>query len=72
MDKQNQKRIIKEICKGIEEKMIQNLNNVPEEWDGFELRQWTSDIVKYQINNQPLKGRRKKDYEHVIFSKNMV
>ena len=40
MSKKQQRQIIVSMCNSLKEYMLARLANVPEEWDGHELRYW--------------------------------
>jgi hypothetical protein len=54
MDRENQTRIIEEMCKGLREAMLAKLPRVPEEWDGMELRALFADTARENFTS----GRR--------------
>lgn len=45
MDKQEQARIINELCDAQRAKMLEGLDRIPENWDGHELRWWFVDVA---------------------------
>ena len=55
------------IKKSLLEKIDKNL--VPENWDGFELRQWISDTFSNEV--KPMVGNRKKYYKNDILINNL-
>jgi len=55
------------VKKSLLEKIDKNL--VPENWDGFELRQWISDTFSKKV--KPMVGNRKKYYKNDILINNL-
>lgn len=58
---------INSVKKGLLEKIDKNL--VPENWDGFELRQWISDVFSDEV--KPMVGNRKKYYKNDVLTNNL-
>jgi len=58
---------INSVKKGLSEKIDKNL--VPENWDGFELRQWISDAFSDEV--KPMVGNRKKYYKNDVLTNNL-
>lgn len=46
MTRADQKRIVKQMLKGLRETLLEDLPKVPETWSGFELRQWIADTAR--------------------------
>lgn len=55
------------VKRGLLEKIDKNL--VPENWDGFELRQWISDTFSDEV--KPMVGNRKKYYKNDVLTNNL-
>lgn len=72
MEKNEQERIINELFEGLKESMLQRLPRVPENWDGFELRQWVSDYVNDNVNYRPITGKRLKEYKNDCIIHNLI
>lgn len=64
MDKKTQKRLVKDISKGVLETILRDIENgkIPESWDGIELRELLSDRVKWHN----MEKRRAKDYRNTV------
>jgi hypothetical protein len=58
---------IDSVKKSLLEKVEKNL--VPENWDGFELRQWISDTFSDEV--KPMAGNRKKYYKNDVLTNNL-
>lgn len=65
MTKKDQIQMVKALCRSAEEEMIKKINkgDIPESWDGFELRHWLNRIVQFnniwsdRIRNKPYRKR---------------
>lgn len=51
MKERDQKRIVKELCGNLLAHLLENIDRVPEEWDGHELRQWMADTAASHYAN---------------------
>lgn len=79
MTKKEQISLTRAITKDITNHMINKImkGNIPEEWDGFELRHWLKEIVDREdllsdrFRNKPYR-RRKRDCENVIIVNNLT
>ena len=69
MSKEEQLRIAKEIAQCFSEDLIKMAENIPEEWDGFEIRQLALDYFIDQFSVNPRhsfsnrRTKRRRDYE---------
>lgn len=64
MDKANQRRIVKEMLKGLSDLMLGDLDSIPESWDGHELRQWMVDTAQEQFSGLGMDRKRMKAYRN--------
>jgi len=62
MDKPNQLRIIKEVLEALEKIVESRIQDIPEEWDGFELRWWLRDILEVDFCPGLTEKSRKRRY----------
>jgi len=58
--KEGKEKFIRDYMKNLTDDMIKRIDHVPENWDGFELRQWVYDCA------EPIKmdKRRKREYNN--------
>jgi hypothetical protein len=70
MNKQEQKQFINDMLVTLEESIIKNIDRIPEEWDGRELRQYLVDKAE-ELNYMPMDRQRKKDYANDIMIYNL-
>jgi len=74
LNKKEKAQFIKEMSDGVKEHMLSNLKDgdVPEDWDGNELRHWMLSIVQAKVVGRPLEGKRKKEFKnHLIINPNL-
>jgi hypothetical protein len=45
MDRENQARIIRELCDGMRESLLERLDRIPEHWNGIQLRLLVADLA---------------------------
>lgn len=72
MDKENQTRIVNEMCDGLKSHLLERMDKVPEEWDGFELRQWIVDYAQANISYAKMQRARMKDYRNTLLVNNLL
>jgi hypothetical protein len=63
MDNKNRARIIRKFLSTLQESLIEKLPQVPEHWNGRELRQWIVDSANAQLT-EPLSGARLESYQN--------
>lgn len=71
MDKVNQSRILGEILENAAELLFEDLEKIPEEWDGIELRQWVADRIREDFAYKPMERKRKKNYKNERIVRNI-
>lgn len=67
--KAGQRRILKESLKHLSDKLMACLKNLPEDWDGFEIRWLVAKAAEYNGHN-PDKAR-KREFENTCNNKNL-
>ena len=67
MEKKDQIRFIKEMSKNITDEIIKNIKNgkIPDNWNGYELRQLLSDLFKADPRFK-MTGERLKEYKNTV------
>lgn len=74
MTREEQLRIAHEIADTFAQDLIEMVNNIPEEWDGFEIRQLAIDHFTDQFGVNPRhdfsnrRTKRRRDYEQTKFT----
>lgn len=59
MNRQEKKKFVKELCKCLSNQLVSKIKDMPENWDGIEIRQLAKDLIRSPIN-----GKRKKEFEN--------
>ena len=72
MERQEQKRFIVEICNGMKKALLVKVHDIPENWDGFELRQWVKDFVECNYCYAKMSRYRKREYNNDVIVKNLL
>ena len=70
MKRSEQKRIAREIADGFRKTLLSRVGQIPEEWDGHEIRQYAADLLR-ELYVLPLKGQRLRDYENEKLIRNL-
>ena len=70
MNKQEKKRFIKNLTGSIRDELISKIDKIPENWDGYELRQLLADSFKQEAYLK-MTGKRKKDYTNNVIINNL-
>ena len=71
MDRDNQERMVNELCDNLKEALLERLPRFPEDWDGIEIRQLFADIAREQFANRPMTSGRKLSYRNVRLIENL-
>lgn len=71
MTRKEQERFVKELIANVQADLVSRVADVPEEWDGHELRQWIAD--RFQLASFTLKEnkRRWRDYRNAVATMNI-
>jgi hypothetical protein len=72
MSKTDQERIVRELLNGARTALLQKLPNIPDGWDGHELRQWVADYFTWQTTALLRSDRRRlSDYKQMVLTRNL-
>jgi hypothetical protein len=66
MDAKQKKKFIKDLTAAVRDNLLAKVKDMPEEWDGHELRQLLADKFAYETTDTMKKGRRLRDYRNVV------
>lgn len=71
MTKEEQIRFITELTHSVRDELITEveMDNVPDTWDGFELRQWLAD--KFKNSTRPMGHQRRAEFNNYILIHNL-
>ena len=72
MDKADKVAFIESICKDLKESLLNRVDSMPEELDGFELRQLLEDTVVQKYNWTKMPIARKRSYNNEIVVRNIL
>ncbi len=72
MTRKQQRHFVRELISAVHKEILAKLPNVPEEWDGHELRQLIAD--HFQASSFTLRQwkRRLRDYRNAVIVNNLV
>ncbi len=71
MTKAKKRQLIREVTKSLKEGLLAEVDRIPDNWDGREIRHLVADYAKVNIARGLLTGERKKDYENECIIKNL-
>jgi hypothetical protein len=74
MTRDEQKAFVDELITRVKITLLSRLRNVPEEWDGHELRVWIADKftdAAYLSKLQDKRSKRRRDYENEVLVRNL-
>lgn len=63
MNREDQIRIVEEICDGLRNEAMESAKKIPSHWNGFELRQWIADLAREKWVFK-MERHRLKEYEN--------
>ena len=53
MTRVQQRKIANDLITGLRQNVNNRIKNIPENWDGFEIRQWITDLARENISWHP-------------------
>ena len=71
MTKREQRKLLNALLKGLGEGLRAKIKNVPNVWDGFELRQWIADYAADETNYRPMNRARRREYNNERLIRNL-
>ena len=71
MNAREKKRFIRELLETLSKSMREKVPDMPEEWDGIEIRQLLADTFAANTYPRLLTGKRKRDYRNEIHNRNL-
>jgi hypothetical protein len=72
MDREEQNEFVKGIIMTLERGLSTKIIYIPDEWDGYELRQWIEDYYHSTFNYIKMDKKRKRNYNNDIITKNLT
>lgn len=70
MDRTQQREIATEIADGFKKTFLQKIERIPEEWTGFEIRQYASDLMA-ELYVVAMDSQRMKAYKNEVLTRNL-
>jgi hypothetical protein len=70
LSKEEKKQFIQEFIGRVQESLLSKLDRVPEEWDGYELREWIADTFDFERQGM-MSAKRRKDYKNEVIVRNL-
>jgi hypothetical protein len=72
MDKEARIRFVKEALESLEERILEKVDSMPEEWDGWELRQYISDKASELVwTSMKSDKKKKREYNNTVMVNNL-
>ena len=71
MRKEEKVEFIKDIIKAVKRQILSNLNMIPDDWNGIELRQYISDMYSKTIVVR-MDKKRKRKYNNDVVVRNLL
>ena len=71
MKKPTQRKLIRALCNNLKNYMLEKAKDIPEDWDGHELRQWMADLSSEQYNYRHMGRTRKREYNNTRAVRNL-
>jgi hypothetical protein len=75
MNQELQKNLVSALCDNLKGRLLEILEtgDVPDEWNGIELRRWVGDYYDTNFKDVgTLEGKRKKEYRNTLIVKNLI
>ena len=67
MIRNDKRRFIRDMCRGLRAELLANVDRTPDGWDGHELRVWAADTLREKWcarSTVLMKGRRLREYRN--------
>jgi hypothetical protein len=71
MNKEEKIKFIEDVLNGTKKQLIERIDDIPEEWDGYELRRWIAETIDEQYNYMKMSNKRARDYNNTRLTKNL-
>lgn len=71
MNADTKRQFIEDLMTGMKNSILANVDKMPEEWDGHELRQYIADYVNDQAVIVKMHSTRLRSYRNVVYTKNL-
>ena len=71
MTKSEKQKFVNDVMEGITKSVLSNIHVMPEEWDGFELRQYILDKTRNHVGQLNKKQSRYQNYKNFVLVNNL-
>lgn len=71
MTRAEQRKFVNELIANVRKELMEKMPNVPEDWDGHELREWIADTFKQCSFTLRQQKRRYRDYVNAVSVHNL-
>ena len=71
MTVQEKRRFITELCNNVRDEILQKAENMPEEWNGIELRRYIAERFESCIMRDMMTRKAIRDYNSEVYSRNL-
>jgi hypothetical protein len=71
MDLAERRQLIKDLCANLQHYLVGRANEMPEDWDGFEIRELMADVARSRFAHRPMEGKRLREYRNIVLIKNL-
>lgn len=71
MDKDKKLVLVDELIGSVRASILEKVGQMPEDWDGIELRQYIADKFSEVVFKDTLTGKRAKDYRNEVIVRNL-
>ena len=71
MTKREKEKLIKDLANNIANAVIEKIDDIPEEWDGLELRELVADKARYYSRYFSGNKKRYKNYKNEVLVRNL-
>ena len=66
MNQQEKTQFILDITENLRSTLLEQVDKMPEEWDGVEIRQLLTDLAASKFNYHPMSRARKRAYKNTV------
>lgn len=71
MDAKEKRKFIRNLTAAVRDNLLRKVKNMPECWDGIELRMLLADSFASEVRPDMRKGKRAKDFRNEVLTRNI-
>jgi hypothetical protein len=73
LTRDEKEQFIKDLMGNVQSMILNKLDRVPEEWDGYELREWIADAFDWErLDRTKNINKRLKEYKNEVIVKDLI